>query len=168
MSSEHHNNDEAIPNGDPQAQTEITGHPGTFWDTAGTFNLSDMQFRAIELTIQGQRDTQIAQTLGLNRKTIWRWKTEIEPYREALTLARLHLHSATTDRCQTIAQKATAVLASFLEPGVESHDRMKAAQILLNVATRFKPVPEKRDRPPTQKEIDNYYFPPPDLGPKVG
>jgi DNA-binding XRE family transcriptional regulator len=155
----------AISDEDPQAQSENSGHSGTFCDTAGTFGLTDVQFRAIELTIQGQRDIQIAQTLGLNRKTIWRWKTENENYRQALTLAREYLHSTTTDRCQTIAQKATIVLAGFLEPGIESKDRMKAAQILLNVATRFKPVPEKRQQQPM--DIDNYLAAPiPE--PKVG
>ncbi len=172
----------AIPDADPhkdpraqfdnpgQSQTfpDISDASQTFWGATRTFDLSDAQFRAIDLTVQGQRDTQIAQTLGLNPKTLWRWKTENDAYRRALTIAREQVHGSTTDRCQHIAHKATGVLAGFLEPANEPKNRMKAAQILLNAATRIRPVPEKRQRIPTQKEIDNYYFPPPDLGPKVG
>jgi hypothetical protein len=178
MSSQRHNNNEAFPPEDPQAEFDNPGHSQTFpdisnssqtfWEATHTFDLSDAQFRAIDLTVQGLRDTQIAQALSLNPKTLWRWKTENDTYRRALIIAREQVHGSTTDRCQHIAQKATGVLAGFLEPANEPQNRMKAAQILLNVATRFKPIPEKRERIPTQKEIDNYYFPAPILEPKVG
>jgi DNA-binding CsgD family transcriptional regulator len=159
--------DPVISDEDPQANHENHGTFEQIWDSL-PLNVTDIQFRAIDLTIQGMRDTQIAQTLGLNRKTLWQWKTHDEDYRQALTLARINLQSTTSDRCQTIAQKATTVLANFLNEDVEDKNRLRAAQILLNIASRFKPVPEKRQPTPTQKEIANYYFPPPDLGPKVG
>jgi hypothetical protein len=152
---------------DPQADD---ANPGTFeriWETL-PLNVTDIQFRAIDLIIQGLKDTQIAHALGINRKTLWQWKTHDDNYRKALTEARTNLHGSTSDRCQNIAQKATAVLAEFLDEDVEANNRLRAAQILLSAASRFKPVPEKRQPTPTQKEIDNYYFPPPELGPKVG
>jgi transposase-like protein len=154
-------------NGDPQGDLDVHGTSGELWETL-PLNVTDIQFRAIDLIIQGFKDTKIAQALGISRKTLWNWKSKDDDYRQALTEARATLHGSTGDRCQTIAQKATAVLAEFLEDDVKDNNRLRAAQILLTAASRFKPVPEKRDPKPTQKEIANYYFPPPDLGPKVG
>ncbi len=154
-------------NRDPQADDANSGTFERIWETL-PLNVTDIQFRAIELLIQGFKDTQIAQALGISRKTLWNWKSKDDDYRQALTEARATLHGSTGDRCQTFAQKATAVLAEFLHEDVEANNRLRAAQILLTAASRFKPVPEKRQPTPTQKEIDNYYFPPPDLGPKVG
>jgi len=110
------------------------------------------------------RDTQIAQTLSVDRKTLWRWKTHDEDYRQALTSARIYLHGTTADRCQTIAQKAAGVLAKFLDDPADS-TRLKAAHILLTVASRFKPL-TPRIRPQTDPPED--YYPPPILEPKVG
>ncbi|HEY1921775.1 MAG TPA: helix-turn-helix domain-containing protein [Tepidisphaeraceae bacterium] len=129
--------------------------------------ITDIQFRAIELAIQGHRDTQIAQMLGLDRKTIWNWKTHDENYRDALTRARTHLHSTTVDRCQNIAQQATLVLADFLSEDNVPNIRLRAAQILLSTASRIKPEKVKLPSPPQQQQEEDD-FPPPFLPPKVG
>ena len=159
----------ALEISDPEPRTqnniESFGPFETIWDIERHLNLSDCQMRAIDLTIQGMRDTQIAQTLSINRKTLWRWKTDNEDYRQTLILARMHLHSTTADRCQTIAQKAVAVLGKFLDDTVDNN-RLRAAQILLNVASRFKPLSLKSnshsESPPRPLR------PEPDLEPKVG
>jgi len=110
------------------------------------------------------RDTQIAQTLSVDRKTLWRWKTHDEDYRQALTSARIYLHGTTADRCQTIAQKAAGVLAKFLDD-TDDKIRLKAAHILMTAASRFKPV-TPTIRPQANASED--YYPPPILEPKVG
>ncbi len=149
----------------PQNYVESFGPFETIWDIERHLNLTDCQMRAIDLTIQGMRDTQIAQTLSVNRKTLWRWKTDNEDYRQALILARMHLHSTTADRCQTFAQKAVSVLAKFLEDS-EDKNRLRAAQILLNVASRFKPLSLKSN--PRSESPPRPLCPEPDLDPKVG
>ena len=131
--------DLSIPDQDPAGPPEYLGTSGAIWDIQLPLNLTDIQFRAIELTIQGHRDTQIAHALSINRKTLWRWKNLDDDYRQALTSARIFLHATTADRCQTIAQKATAVLAGFLDDS-DDKNRLRAAHVLLSVASRFKPV----------------------------
>jgi DNA-binding CsgD family transcriptional regulator len=131
-------------------------------------NLSDTQLNAIDLLLQGYNETQTAQALSINRRTLYHWKTHDEDYREALAEARHQFHATVTDRLESIVFKATSTLVKFLEDPTDA-SRMKAAQILLNVASRYKPEPPpKRPQTPTQKEIANYYFPPPILEPKVG
>jgi hypothetical protein len=144
-----------------------TGDFERTWENAPTNNLSDIQIRAIELSVQGYTDTQTAQFLSINRRTLYEWKTHNEEYRETLAEARQQMHASVTDRYENIVFKATATLVKFLDDPTDA-SRMKAAQILLNIASRYKPIPEKRQPKLTQKEIANYYFPPPDLGPKVG
>src|ERR1700722_18021681 len=139
-----------LPDEIPNTPHENMGTSDTFWENMLPLDLSDIQFRAIELTIQGLRDTQIAQTLGINRKTLWQWKTQHDDYCQALTIARTQLLATTGDRCQNIAQKATAVLASFLEEHNEPNNRIRSAQILLSAACRFKPAPEKRQPAPPE------------------
>jgi len=154
----------SFPEGEPGAIIEDSGTSETIWDIELPLNLSDIQFRAIELTIQGMRDTQIAQSLSVDRKTLWRWKTHDEDYQQALTSARIYLHGTTADRCQTIAQKAAGVLAKFLD-NTDDKIRLQAAHILLSVASRFKPV-TPRIRP--QASVPEDDWPPPILGPKMG
>jgi hypothetical protein len=133
-----------------------------------TANLSDIQLRAIDLLLQGYNDTQTAQLLSISPRTLWNWKNRDDDYREHLAEARHQLHATVTDRLESIVFKATATLLKFLDDPTDA-SRMKAAQILLSAASRYKPEPSPKRLPtPTQKEIANYYFPPPDLGPKVG
>jgi hypothetical protein len=47
------------------------GPSETQWDLDSFYGLTDIQVRAIELTVQGHPDTQIAQVLSINRKTLW-------------------------------------------------------------------------------------------------
>ena len=80
----------AISDPDPQdpsvshdPPTEM-GESERMWDIGYAPNLTDLQLRAIALTIQGHRDTQIARILSINRRTFWQWKTFDDEYRQAL------------------------------------------------------------------------------------
>jgi hypothetical protein len=139
------------------------GHSGTEWDEYPSYELSDLQFRAIELTVQGLSDTQIAQMLSIDRKTLWRWKSFDEEYRRALTDAREQIHAAVSDRYRTLLMRATSVMAKFLEDPVENN-RFRASHALLMMAGCFKPLP-----PMALTTSEPLSFPPPpELPPKVG
>ncbi|HEY1923431.1 MAG TPA: helix-turn-helix domain-containing protein [Tepidisphaeraceae bacterium] len=126
-------------------------------------NLSDVQLRGIDLMTQGYTDTQAAQILSISRRTIWNWKNRDDDFREALAEARLQLHATITDRYESVILKTTAVLVKLLED--PSHvNCIKAAQILLTAASKYKPT-QPTQRPMAAPEDD---FPPPFLPPKVG
>jgi hypothetical protein len=91
------------------------GHSGDDWDFSEISELTERRLRSIELTMQGHSDSQIAQRLQINRKTLWRWKTLDPDYRRILSNARIQLYSAATDRYQVLLARATSILAKFLE-----------------------------------------------------
>jgi hypothetical protein len=135
------------------------------WDIPTAANLSDIQLRAIELIIQGYNDTQAAQILSINRRTLWHWRNFDENYRDALTEARHQFHATVTDRYESLIFRATAILVKFLEDPTDT-TRMKAAQILLNIASRYKPAPAPRRATNNLPEDDDW--PAPVFEPKVG
>ena len=141
------------------------GHSGTFRDICEDTNLTEVQLRAIELAIQGLNDSQIAETLSINRKTVWRWKTFDENYREVLVECRAQAHAYATDRYQVLLIRATSVLAEFLG---DTHDnnRFRAAQVLLNMAGCFRP--QTKFVASTTSNPNDDPWPEPMLPPKVG
>jgi hypothetical protein len=147
----------------PKSDSAELGHFEATWDIEQSVNLTDLQLRAIEFTVQGHSDSQIAEMLSIDRKTLWRWKTLNDEYRYVLASARSQVHAAAGDRCQNLLFRATAVLARFLEDPADKN-RMRAAQILLQTAGRIRPVPQKQ--PPQPAVSDGW--PEAILPPKVG
>jgi len=123
--------------------------------------------RAIELTVQGLGDVQIAQMLSINRKTLWRWKTFDENYRQVLAEARSQAHAYATDRYQMLLIRATSVLARFLDDPQEDN-RFRAATVLLNMAGCFRPITRKFLISTTRSNDGDNSWPEPQLPPKVG
>jgi hypothetical protein len=135
------------------------------WGICDATDLTDIQIRAIELAIQGLNDSQIAETLSISRKTIWRWKTFDENYRQVLTECRAQAHGYATDRYQVLLIRATSVLAEFLSD-TNDNNRFRAAQVLLNMAGCFRP--ETKFVASSTSNPDDEYWPEPQLPPKVG
>jgi hypothetical protein len=145
---------------DPSPHPPEMGHSVAEWDSSPAYELTDVQFRAIELTVQGYGDVQIAQILSVHRKTLWRWKSFNEEFRAALADARVQIHAAVADRYRTLLLRATGVMAKFLEDPADNN-RFRASYALLMMAGCFKPAP-----PPALPETDDW--PAPELPPKVG
>jgi len=158
---------------DPEIYSSESAHLGTFGDIDPNYRLNNVQCRAIELALDGLRWSQIAQILKISRKTLWRWKTQDRIFRQALADSRAERHAFAIERCQTFASRAASVLARFLDDPADK-TRMRAAQLLLQAAARFKPPPDSHPfvlpeypDPPLLTP-----FPPrrpePELEPKVG
>jgi len=151
--SENHSEDSAPPDlgeADPPAE----------WDYSG---LSDLQMRAIEMTVDGLQDTYIADALNINRRTLWRWKKQDLDYQRALADARAYLHNAVTDRYHSTLLKATNILDQFLYDEANDNNRFRAAKALLNMSGTFRyPLPKNEPQAP------NNDMPMPDLSYKMG
>jgi hypothetical protein len=125
-------------------------------------NLNDTQLRAIELTVQCYSDTQISTMLGINRRTLWRWKNFDDDFRRALENVRMQTHAAVIDRYSTLLARSTSVFAKMLSDPAEDK-QFRAAQTLINMAGSFRPV-AARLSPPKQNDD----WPEPILEPKIG
>jgi Homeodomain-like domain-containing protein len=154
----------------PTPQGGFLGHSGDDWDFSEISELTERQLRSIELTMQGHSDSQIAQRLQINRKTLWRWKTLDPDYRRIMSNARIQLYSAATDRYQVLLARATSILAKFLEDPSDQRS-FPAALAVLNMAGCFKPLPPRyfpETPAPPALPAPPPNDPEPDLEPKVG
>jgi hypothetical protein len=121
---------------DPTPPGGVLGHPEQPWDIAKEMGLSDVQMRAIELTVRGMADVHIAKAISINRRTLWRWKTFDLSYQNALADARHEIYTNAADRYQNLLVRATAVLSKLLDDSAEV-TRYRAAQTVLNMAGNF-------------------------------
>ena len=145
-------------------------HSETFCDFADEAELSDVQLRAIELTVQGLSDVKVALMLSIERRTLWRWRTKDPNYRRVLEEARRQISTAATDQYQNLLHRATVELANFLRD--ESDDRrFRAATAILNMAGCFK-APAQKTNPSSgsvETNVDPQTdWPQPELPEKVG
>jgi hypothetical protein len=131
-------------------------------DFSSLYDLDEIQLRAVELTVEGFTDVQIATMLSINRRTLWRWKTHDEHYRRALADVRSQLHSAVSDQFRALLLRALTVLSEFLEDP-SSNNRFRAAHALLTMASCFKSPPPMLPAPVAPPRI-----PAPDLPYKMG
>jgi hypothetical protein len=148
---------DATPTHPPMHSVAFGGTDEPF-DPDNLLGLTDMQYRAIQLTVLGNSDVKIAEMLGVNRCTLWRWKTLDDRYRKALDEARRQAHAIAADRVQVLLLKAVAVLDQHLDdPRMEN--QFRAAHVLLTMAGAFKPLPP----PPNARHCeddDQPLFPP--------
>ena len=109
-------------------------------DLSSVYNLTAVQFRAIELTLQGIHDTAIAQMLSISRRTLWHWKTHNPDYRRALADVRSQLHSGLSDRFRNLLLRSMSVLDRLLQDPSDNN-RFRAAYAFLTMSACFKPQP---------------------------
>lgn len=150
-------------------------HFETFRDDPEFFpdlGLSCTQLRAIELTVQGYSDSHIAEKLGINRRTVWRWKNFDDCYRRALDNVRMQTHATVIDRYATLLVRSTNIFAKMLQDPAEEK-QFRAAQTLICMAGCFRPIATRlQNHPPPQPQRPDNDEPEPEpepqLEPKVG
>jgi hypothetical protein len=103
-------------------------------------NLSPAQKEAIEMSVQGFKDTHIARHLRLTPRTLYRWKTDDPENRDALDQARWEAHSSIADRYRSLLSRATGIFRSCLD-AADKDVQFRAAYALLTMSANFKPMP---------------------------
>ena len=114
--------------------------------------------QAIDLTIQGFNDLEIADILSINRKTLWRWKTDDAEYSRALTDTRREIHASIADRYRSLLMRATEVMAVLEDDADNNRFPPRAA----DDGRRLQAPPS-----PPRRPIEDF-FPPQMLPPKMG
>jgi hypothetical protein len=76
--------------------------------------LSSRQRGAIELLAAGKTASQVATQVGVNRKTLYRWRHEDANFVAELDARRREIWSATADRLRALLPKAVDTLAKEL------------------------------------------------------
>jgi hypothetical protein len=96
--------------------------------------LSQRQRAAIELLLRGFSDAQTAAEVGVDRGTIYRWRTDDPEFAHVLETQRRILWQQSAQRLQTMYQPALDILEKQLT-GADPRLALRAAALLLRVAT---------------------------------
>jgi hypothetical protein len=92
--------------------------------------LTAQQQRAIDLIAAGSRDSEVAEDLGVNRTTVWRWRHHDANFQAELNLRRYELWQASTERLRSLVPCALDAIAEELE----GPRRLRAAATILDLA----------------------------------
>ena len=108
-----------------ETQNSANGSPGTQPGEGSTAEtpldgvppLSAVQLRAAELIMSGKRLGAVARDVGVNRGTIYRWKTQNPGFIARLRNWRMELDQAAGDRLMAMVEDAQDAIAMALQNG---------------------------------------------------
>jgi len=84
-------------------------------DTVVADGLTQRQLNALDLLLSGATVTRVAQLLGVCRRTLTRWKNEVEPFKAELRRRREDLIDEHGDRLRAMVGKSLDVMDEHLE-----------------------------------------------------
>jgi len=108
--------------------------PGLSDIRSAVSGLSPKHEKAIELMLQGLGDLQIAEQIGIDRATVYRWRTKPGPFRKRLARYRKEIWKQQADRMRGMVEPALAVLEAQLANPDDPRIALRAAAILLRFA----------------------------------
>lgn len=82
-----------------------------------TRRLSEKQYQAIDLILQGLTDEEVASRVGVARQTVNKWKNKNTEFIVELTKRRKEIHDAAKDKLIRLASKAIDTLEQEVEAG---------------------------------------------------
>jgi hypothetical protein len=110
--------------------------------------LSPRQHEAINLSLQGLTDAQVAQQINVNRATLYRWRTSNPWFRAELHRRRRAIWASCTDRLRSMIAPALDIIQSQIT-SPDPRTALRAAAILIRHAapraTTLKPHADDAD-----------------------
>ena len=116
---------EQPPTANPQSQRLTEELQVSFVD------LSEPQLQALDLLAQGMRVTHVAQSLGLDRSTLFRWKTQHPPFIAALNRRHKETLDSLSVKVSHILSSAITEIGRTLKPKHSQENRLHAAIAIL-------------------------------------
>jgi transposase-like protein len=113
--------------------------------------LSSQQQQAAEMLAAGKPVAEVAQTIGVDRATVWRWR-QLPEFQEHMNELRGLAWRAAADKLRQNAVVAVDVLGSVLtDATVPARDRIAAAREVIRAAgPLFDPAPQGAPTPPVE------------------
>ena len=116
---------EQPPTANPQAQRLTEEIEVSFVD------LNQQQLQALDLLGQGVRVTHVAQRLGIDRSTLFRWKTQHPPFIAALNRRHKETLDALSIKVSHVLSSAISEVSRTLKSNRSKENRMHAALAIL-------------------------------------
>jgi hypothetical protein len=104
-------------------------------DAPDAKDLTATQVKAIELLIRGHRVSEVVEALAVDRKTLYRWRKECEPFRAELRERQRHLMDDAIRRVRALLRPSIEVLESNLEDEPGESAAIRAANTVLRLVT---------------------------------
>jgi hypothetical protein len=79
--------------------------------------LTPEQDMAIELLLQGQTDQAVADAIGRDRTTLWKWRTRVPSFMATLEARRQEVFGTAANRLRSLLDKAIDNIAKDIEDG---------------------------------------------------
>ncbi|MBM3136767.1 MAG: helix-turn-helix domain-containing protein [Chloroflexi bacterium] len=95
-------------------------------------NLDGKQEKALEMILQGEKDVAIAERLGINRTTIYRWRKHDSEFMEALDERQTLMREAARQGLMDLMDTALETVKEALSNG-DSRTRLQAARMVLDM-----------------------------------
>lgn len=92
----------------------------------------DKEERALTLILQGRKDTEIAEELGVSRMTIYRWKKYDGRFLQELEDRRALLREQAEDNLLELSESATEAIRDALKDN-DMKIRLQAAKLVLGI-----------------------------------
>ena len=105
--------------------------------------------KAIELILQGKKDSEVAAALGITRETVNRWKNQDDDFIVALNVTRLKIWEKFYDRLRSLVTPAIDVL----EKDIQESCSVRTSLEILKIVGLYGTIPHP-DGPYTQEELE--------------
>ena len=79
--------------------------------------LSSKQIMAIDMILMGSNDREVAESIGVGRNTVNKWRNHDEDFQAELNERRRELNEATQNRIRSLTQKALDAIEYALDRG---------------------------------------------------
>ena len=142
----------------PDARQSATGRNNTIsgqppvGDIRSSINgLPPKQVAAMELMLRGVSDAEVGQQLGIERGTVYRWRTKPGPFRKRLARYRKEIWKQQADM-RGMVQPALEVLQAQLANTTDPRIALRAASILLRFAAPGRKALDELENQPTPQQ----------------
>lgn len=112
--------------------------------------------RALELMLEGRTDREIANDLGCEASTVWRWRTD-PAFATELREAQRERIAVLNDRMMSLVPRAVDTIAEIMnDPSQPGMLRLRAAESLLERASWSTGAKERRIQEQLTAEADSF------------
>ena len=101
-------------------------------ETNPSNEMNEKEEMALALILQGRKDAEVAEALGISRMTIWRWKKYDAGFIQALEEKRAHLRQQAEDNILELTESAVNAIRDALNEN-DPRIRLQAAKLVFGI-----------------------------------
>ena len=124
----------------PRGIPQWLGRPAHAFAVSKRAHSPPRQRTAVELLLRGAGDADVGQQLGVDRGTVFRWRTQHAAFRAELERQRELAFQESVDRLRSMVQPALDIIERQMGDASDPRAALRAAAILLRFAAPRRPT----------------------------